>query len=381
MRTTVTTLLLCIVSALAAQNGWIQRTSLPANGRHRATGCSIGNKGYMGLGHVNGNSGTINYADWWEYDPASDSWTQKANYPSQNYGAVCFVAAGKAHVGGGAFYNTEFFAYSPLTNSWTAIANCPGSPGDQGAMSINNKGYVVISNQLFEYNPANNQWTQKANAPTVFSNWCIAFSIGASGYVKNAAGLYEYKPLNDQWVARAGFPGANTNGGGAMIHNNKAYVVSGYVGSLSFVTDEVWEYNPGNNVWTRMADFPGSARRFSVAFTINNRGFFGTGTHGINLNDFWEMVNPVGVEENTSSFGMNVYPNPAQDHVTFEIIRAGQFDQLTLRVTDLSGKIIHEESFANGRIVLNRNDLDAGIYLYSVYDGNGFVSNGKFIFN
>jgi len=130
-----------------------------------------------------------------------------------------------------------------------------------------------------------------------------------------------------------------------------------------------------------MADFPGSARRFSVAFTINNRGFFGTGTHGINLNDFWEMVTTVDVEENVSSFDMSVYPNPAQDFITFQITRAGQFDQLSLRVTDLSGKIIHEELFANGRITLNRNNLDAGIYLYSVSDGNGFVSNGKFIFN
>jgi N-acetylneuraminic acid mutarotase len=248
-------------------------------------------------------------------------------------------------------------------------------------MSINNKGYVVILNQLYEYNPASNQWTQKANAPVSFSNWCIAFSIGASGYVKNGNGLYEYKPLNNQWVARAGFPGANTNGGAAMIHNNRAYVVSGYVGSLSFLTDEVWEYNPGNNVWTRMADFPGSARRFSVAFTINNRGYFGTGTHGINLNDFWEMQTTVSVEENNASFGMNVYPNPAQDHVTFEITRPGQTDQLTLRVTDLAGKLIHEEVFSNGRIILNRDELQSGVYLYTVTDGNASVSNGKFIFN
>lgn len=381
MRTTLISLLLCSVIVLNAQSGWIQRTSLPANGRHRATGCSIGNKGYMGLGHVNGNSGTINYADWWEYDPASDSWTQKANYPSQNYGAVCFVAAGKAHVGGGAFFTGEFYAYSPLNNSWTAIPNCPVAPGDQGAMSINDKGYVVAANLLYEFDPLTNQWTQKANSPTTFSNWCIAFSIGASGYVKNAAGLYEYKPLNNQWVVRAAFPGSNTNGGAAMIHNNKAYVVSGYVGSLSFVTDEVWEYNPGSNVWTRMVDFPGSARRFSVAFTINNRGYFGTGTHGINLNDFWEMLTPVGMEEYAAELSMRVFPNPAQDYVTFELTESAEFEKHILRVTDLSGKLVHEESFVNGRIVMDRNNLQTGVYLYSVSDENGFVSNGKFIFN
>ena len=62
-------------------NPWVQKADFGGPGRHRATGISIANKGYMGLGHVNGTGIDINYKDWWQFDPASNSWTQKANFP------------------------------------------------------------------------------------------------------------------------------------------------------------------------------------------------------------------------------------------------------------------------------------------------------------
>lgn len=363
---------------LFAQNGWIQRTNLPADGRHRATGCGIGNKGYLGLGHVNGFTATINYADWWEYDPASDSWTQKANYPTVNYGAVCFVADGKAFVGGGAFLNGEFYAYSPVTNVWTSINTCPISPGDQGAMSINNKGYVHAG-LMYEYDPATGQWTPKTSPPITFGTWCVAFSTATSGFVKSGSSLYEYKPLNDQWTPRAQFPGLNTNGAAAVMHNGNAYVVSGYVGSLNNVTPEVWEYNPGNNVWSRMADFPGNSRRFTVAFTINDKGFFGTGTHGINLNDFWELDEPVGLNEESSATVVKVFPSPADEFVQIDFSSKYQGDEYQIKVYDVNGVLVRELQTEYGVVVLNRNGLAAGMYMF-VASANGFNHSGKIMF-
>jgi N-acetylneuraminic acid mutarotase len=381
MRALLTITSLVFAGFLFAQDGWIQRTSLPVSGRHRATGCSIGNKGYVGLGHVNGLTATINYADWWEYDPASDSWTQKANYPTVNYGAVCFTASGKAFVGGGAFLSGEFYAYSPLTNTWTAIPNCPNMPGDQQAMSVNNKGYVVVANLLYEFDPATNIWTQKANAPVSFAGWCIAFSNGASGYVKSGSGLYEYKPLNNQWVVRASFPGVNTNGGAVFMQNGRAYVVSGFVGSLNNVTSEVWEYNPGNNTWQRMADFPGSARRFSVAFTVNDRGYFGTGTHGINLNDFWELQEPVGVDEVIAQTSVKVFPQPANEFVSFDLTAEFNGKEMTVELRNLQGAIVKEVMTDNGRCTIERGELSSGMYIYTVRENDKQIANGKILFN
>jgi len=182
---------LVIIAVLAASAGvanaqaWIQRTSFPGDGRHRASGFAIGNRGYLGLGHVNGNSASINYKDWWEYDPASDSWSQKADYPTVNYGAIAFATSTRGYIGGGAFLNSEFYEFNPQTNTWTAIQNCPVTPGDQGSFAVNNKGYVLFGSALYEYNHATNSWSAKQSAHITPGTWAVCLWEGAGGFWKS----------------------------------------------------------------------------------------------------------------------------------------------------------------------------------------------------
>lgn len=372
---------LAFTTGMYAQ-AWIQRTSFPGDGRHRASGFSIGNRGYLGIGHVNGNSASINYKDWWEYDPASDSWSQKADYPTVNYGAIAFATSTRGYVGGGAFLAGQFYEFNPQANTWTAVANCPVSPGDQGCFSVNNKGYVISGNLLYEYDPATDVWTPKQNAPVTFANWCVGFSEGASGFIKNGNALYEYKPLYDLWIARAPFPGVNTNGGAALVRDGKAYIISGYVGALTNVTSEVWEYNLGNNVWTRINDFQGTSRRFSVAFTINDRGYMGTGTNGINFNDFWELNDNVGIGESAGQRVMvKTYPNPATDYVRFALESSNPGAEHTVRIFDAAGKLTDEIVFTGNTIDVARNGKSSGQYFWQISENADAVANGNIIFN
>jgi len=102
MKNQLIVLIIIVFESLNTQaNPWIQKADFGGVGRHRATGISIANKGYMGLGHVNGTGIDIDYKDWWQYDPASDSWTQKANFPVLNHGAVAFSTSTRGYVGGG----------------------------------------------------------------------------------------------------------------------------------------------------------------------------------------------------------------------------------------------------------------------------------------
>ncbi|GAB4143060.1 MAG: hypothetical protein Fur0041_18180 [Bacteroidia bacterium] len=375
-----------ILSVSLQAQVWTQRANFGNVGRHRASGFAIGNKGYLGLGHVNGDLVNVIYKDWWEYDPASNSWTQKADYPtpSGNYGAIAFATSSKGYVGGGATLNGEFFEYNPQTNTWTAIANCPVSPTDQGSFAVNDKGYVLMGSALYEYDPATNNWTQQTSAPVAFSNWCVAFSIGASGYVKNGTSFYEFKPANNQWIQRAPFPGVNTNGAGAFVRNNRGYIVSGYVGSLANVTSQVWEYNPGNNTWTQLGDFLGTSRRFSVGFSINNKGYIGTGTNGINFNDFWELDEYVAVNDLASDdWKMNVFPNPATDYVEFVMSNPNasfNINEGEMQLYDLSGNIVSRNVFNSNRCVIERQSLPAGMYIYRMVHSNTTVQQGKIIF-
>lgn len=374
--------LLLFVQAAYSQ-AWIQRTNFGGTGRHRASGFSIGNRGYIGIGHVNGNNINISYKDFWEYDPSTDSWSQKADYPIPNYGAIAFATSTRGYIGGGAALGPEFYEYNPQTNTWTAIANCPVSPGDQGCFSVNDKGYVVFGAALYEYNPQTNAWTTKTSAPITFNNWCVGFSSGSSGFIKSGSNLYEYKPLYDQWVIRAGFPGLNSNGAAAFVRSGKAYVISGYSGALANVVPEVWEYSIGSDDWTRINDFPGSSRRFTVAFTINNRGYFGTGTNGINFNDFWEMNDAVSVNEIASeSINVKSYPNPATEYVQFSIINSNQvsFDQNEIRLYAMNGELVAAESFSGSEFRMERNGKSAGMYFYEIYAEGKKLNTGKIIF-
>ena len=96
-----------------------------------ATGFSIGSKGYIGTGA----DGTVVFKDFWEYDPAANTWTQKADFggSARDY-AKGFVIGGKAYVGTGAnelgtFYK-DFWEYTPATaqTSWIELAPTGGPP-------------------------------------------------------------------------------------------------------------------------------------------------------------------------------------------------------------------------------------------------------------
>ena len=70
---------------------WVKKENLGGVARHRATGVSIGQKGYIGLGHVNGTGVNFAFSDWWEFEPATNSWTQKADYLlGETYGTSAF---------------------------------------------------------------------------------------------------------------------------------------------------------------------------------------------------------------------------------------------------------------------------------------------------
>ncbi|MFM7664481.1 MAG: Kelch repeat-containing protein, partial [Bacteroidota bacterium] len=291
---------------------WKKKASIGGTGRHRGVGGNAWNRGYLGLGHVNGAGADISFKDWWEYNPATDGWTQKADYPVANHGAVSFTVDHKIYVGGGSALTNQFYVYDPLTNSWNSIAPCPLSPGDIQGFSADGKGYVVVQNQLAAYDPMTNTWELKANLPINASNWSCTFSNESSGFIKIGHALFEYKPLQDQWISRASHPGLSTGGSYGFSLDGIGYVATGYVGGLATVTEEVWSFNPGSNSWNRVCDFPGSSRRFFAAFSIGTKGYLGLGTNGINLNDFWEFDPSItaGIDFQEVFQGM-LYPNPA----------------------------------------------------------------------
>lgn len=385
MKRSIHILLLCVLPIFSFAEQWNKKANFGGVGRHRALGISIGNKGYIGLGHVNGTGIDISYNDWWQFDPASNSWTQKANYPTVNHGAVGFGTSTKGYVGGGSYLNGEFFCYDPQLNTWTPIAPCPTTPGDVQCFSIQNKGYVIFGNLLYEYVPFSNTWTAKANCPVNVTSWSSSFATNSSGFVKTLSSLYEYKPSLDTWVQRAYFPGLMSGGAAAFECNDKGYFVCGYSGALSTVTDEVWEFNPGNNTWTPIEQFPGTSRRFPVAFSINDIGYFGTGTNGINMNDFWSFdpsLFGLGIDEsNGTNISVTSYPNPFTEELTIAIESSSTLNtgDLNYEIFSLTGSSVLKGQITGSMTKVNTAALPAGSYIYSINGAGKQIKNGQLI--
>lgn len=370
--------------ASASISGWTQKASFGSVGRHRGTGISIGTKGYMGLGHYNGAGPNIVKKDWWEYDPATNSWTQRADYIGNNgngnYACMAFGMDEYGYVGGGQVgSDLNLYRYDPVNNEWTLMGPMPTQYLNREGFVIDNKGYAMSGSTLSEYDPLTNSWSTKNPMPFSVWSWNAAFSIDNKGYVKSNTTMWEYKPLIDQWVSRAPFPGLANAGGASFTQNNKGYFVCGYDGSFSQVQRELWEFDPAANTWTQLPDFPGSSRRFCSAFTINNRSYFGIGTNGTNFNDLWEFNADLvyaSVNDLEADIQFSFGPNPSSESVHFS---SEKLDQYSLDIYSMEGKYISTLEAINGKCSFSRNGLPAGTYIFKVIHENQVQHTNRFI--
>ncbi len=382
-------LALCIFASnevSASILGWTQKANFGGVGRHRGTGISIGNKGYMGFGHYNGAGPNIIKNDWWEYDPATNSWTQRANYIGNggigNYAVLAFGMEQYGFIGGGqAGGNLEFYRYDPATNAWTPAANMPTYFANNEGFAIGNKGYAMSGNSLWEFDAQTNLWTMKNPMPFSVSTWNSTFVIDDKGYVKSNASLWEYKPFLDQWTSRASFLGLTTGGAASFSQHGKGYIVCGYAGALSLVQSEFWEFDPTTNAWTQMPDFPGTARRFCSAFSIGDLSYFGIGTNGTNFNDFWEfnsMEVSAGIDDLAADLHFSIGPNPGIESVQFS---SEKLTDYTVTIYDMSGQELTSIEATNHSCILERNGLPAGTYICTVTKDDRAIHTQRFIFN
>ena len=113
-----------IDSTCFGKGTWTQKANLVGGGREYAAGFAIGNKGYIGAG--------TGYNDFWEYDPATNTWTQKANFAGgTRLGPTGFSIGNKGYIGTGyyknnalvTFYYKDFWEFDPNTNIWTQKAD------------------------------------------------------------------------------------------------------------------------------------------------------------------------------------------------------------------------------------------------------------------
>lgn len=374
---------------------WTQKTSVPAPARHRAVSITIGSRGYAGLGHINAVTDIL-YDDWWEYDPGTNSWTQKANFPpGPRMHSCAFTIGNYGYVGTGRdnayIEQNDFYRYDPSTNTWSTIASIPSS-GRRGAVafSVSGKGYVATGsygNQLWEYDPATNVWAPKAPFPGTGRSSSVGFSIGTKGYVGTGddggpnGDFYEYDPSTDVWTAKATLAGLPRMEAAGFSLNNKGYIGTGCDYQSGNNYRDFWQYDPASNSWVEVAEFSGTARRYMSCFVIGTRAYGCFGTSGTNYNDLWEYGNFSAVNEiDVHQVPVQVFPNPFFSQITLLVPDNIPVRDATLTVYDLMGRLVLQSTHLNGNsLSIDKINLQAGAYYYHLQlDANNFA-NGKLV--
>jgi hypothetical protein len=263
-------------------NIWTRKADYPGNSSGVAVSFSIGTKGYIGFGN-DPIDGLTN--EFWEYDPSMNSWTQKASLPKSRGMAVGFSIGTKGYIGIGyrdsytdpAFPGItyqDFWEWDQATNTWTQKADF-GGIARFGAVgfSIGNKGYIGIGsgdgnnllNDFWEWDQATNVWTRKADFEGISRLRAVGFSIGDKGYIgtgtDDGSTLYkdfwEWDQATNVWTRKADFGGNARGGAVGFSIGNKGYIGTGGTGStyLDSSFQDFWEWDQATNLWIKKTLF------------------------------------------------------------------------------------------------------------------------------
>ncbi|TAL62666.1 MAG: T9SS type A sorting domain-containing protein [Bacteroidetes bacterium] len=297
-----------------AQATWTPKASIPATATKRvqAAGFSIGLKGYIGTGRDVSNTAL---KDFWQWEQASNVWTQKADFGGGlRSAAVGFSIGNKGYIGTGSNTN-EFWEYDPAANNWTKKANFGGAGrGSAVGFSIGTKGYIGTGStnmmgpgaiDFWEYNQSADNWTQKANLGVVPRRGAVGFSIGAKGYIGTGYANYtasndfwEWDQATNTWTQKANFPGTGRFYAVGFSIGNKGYIGTGQ-DKAGVPYKDFWQWDQATNTWTQGPDYGGGTVMGAVGFSIGNYGYIGSGGYDSTTtsghiknysNDFWEYT-------------------------------------------------------------------------------------------
>ncbi|GAB3997255.1 hypothetical protein GCM10028807_41970 [Spirosoma daeguense] len=151
---------------------WTQRKSIPGGARYNIAAFAAGGKGYALFGATGWGLGETDYptkSATYEYDPATDNWTQKADFPAKprgnnitnvEFNGIATVINGRPFVGGGSGSNTvwsDWYEYIPNRNVWEKRAN---SFGAKYYCSIGNTFYSINDRYVQSYDATSDTWTK-----------------------------------------------------------------------------------------------------------------------------------------------------------------------------------------------------------------------------
>lgn len=297
---------LTIANLTLAQGSWIKKADFPGEKRAQASSFQIDGKLYVGLGIGELNGVRTFPTDFWCYDPASDAWSKKADFPGQGrFHAVAFSIGNKGFVGTGSrgvfdlTYLRDFWQYDPGTDAWTQKTDFGGSARTfASGFSLGGRGFIgtgsngSLLKDFWSYDPGTNTWTKKADFAGGARTNATAFSIGNKAYLGTGFmngwvnDFWEYDAVTDTWNKKAAIPATGREWATGFTIGKKGYLGTGFDGNYF---KDFWEYDQALDAWTKATDFGGGVRNGAIGVSNGTYGFVGTGYSGFGwTNDFWQ---------------------------------------------------------------------------------------------
>ena len=102
-----------------------------------------------GVGYVGTGDDYTCYNDLWQYDTLSNTWTQKASFPSPRLGCAAFSANGYGYAGLGGD-NTgktyrDMYRYDPIADRWDTMAPMPSDTGMEEPAYFTLCGKLIVT--------------------------------------------------------------------------------------------------------------------------------------------------------------------------------------------------------------------------------------------
>ena len=257
---------------------WTPLAEFPGAKREGAFSFAVDGKGYIGGGYY-GDTTEVYHSDVWEYDPASNAWTQLAeDFPGgKRTEAVSFVVGGKAYVAGGRFESDatkkDCYVFDSTTKKFTKAADMAFKRSGAFSFVIGDRAYVGggYDNNFvksFEYfNDKTKKWNDAGDLRDLYLPASITDGIDH----------YETElDIRRRWTS-------------TFIIDDKGYIVGG---NKNGVMNDCWEYDPSSDLWTRKSSFETDMlpRQKATSFVLNDVPYIMAGQSGLGyLDDLWSL--------------------------------------------------------------------------------------------
>ena len=220
------------------------------------------------------------------YDPTTNRWSSKPDLPVGLHHAGAAVLDGALYVAGG-FTKTDdtiwspsdrVFRFDPAGDTWTERASLPTARGGLAVTTLQGKLFAVSGYDGQEnpaavevYDPAIDQWSAVAPLPTPRDHLAAVvidgtlYAIGGRvrlNYRQNLSAVEAYDVESNRWAPKMGMP-TPRSGIAASVVNGWIYVFGGESGEGTFHQNE--RYNPRINRWQTMAPMPTSRHGLGAA--------------------------------------------------------------------------------------------------------------------